>query len=133
MAHSNDTVGKTRNLYSASGFPIGEGIKITSDLPSRHHDDLMVLEPKIKTARPPFFKVVMLNDDFTPMEFVVEVLKTIFRHAHEDAVAIMVQIHQKGAGVCGVFTRDVAETKAEIVIALARQNEYPLQCVIEKE
>lgn len=93
----------------------------------------MVLEPKIKTARPPFFKVVMLNDDFTPMEFVVEVLKTIFRHPHEDAVGIMVQIHQKGAGICGVFTRDVAETKAEIVIALARQNEYPLQCVIEKE
>ncbi|MFO1242647.1 MAG: ATP-dependent Clp protease adapter ClpS [Rickettsiales bacterium] len=133
MAHFDDTVGKTLKAYGMSGFPTGEGVHATGDLPSRHHDDLMVLEPKIKTARPPFFKVVMLNDDFTPMEFVVEVLKTIFRHAHEDAVAIMVQIHQKGAGVCGVFTRDVAETKAEIVIGLARQNEYPLQCVLEKE
>lgn len=92
-----------------------------------------MLEPKTRTKRPPFFKVVLLNDDFTPMEFVVEVLKSIFRHPHEDAVSIMLQIHHKGAGICGVFTRDVAETKAEIVIGLARKNEYPLQCVLEKE
>lgn len=122
-------------MYGISGFPAGDGVTITAsdDQPYRHQDDLLVLEPKTETKRPPFFKVVLLNDDFTPMEFVVEILKSVFRHPHEEAVSIMLQIHHKGAGICGVFTRDVAETKAEIVIGLARKNEYPLQCVLEKE
>lgn len=94
--------------------------------------DLMVAEPKAVTKRPPFFKVVMLNDDFTPMEFVVQLLKDIFRKDHEEAVAVMLEIHQKGAGLCGVFTRDVAETKAEAAVNVARRNEYPLQCLVER-
>lgn len=96
-------------------------------------DGLLLAEPEVKTKRPPFFKVVLLNDDYTPMDFVVFLLKDIFRKAHEEAVNIMLEIHHKGAGICGVYTRDVAETKAELAITLARRNEYPLQCRVEKE
>lgn len=95
--------------------------------------ELLLAEPKVKTKRPPLFKVVLMNDDYTPMDFVVFVLKDIFRKTHEEAVSIMMEIHQKGEGVSGVYTRDVAETKAELVITLARRNEYPLQCRVEKE
>lgn len=97
------------------------------------HDGLMLAEPEVKTKRPPFFKVVLLNDDFTPMDFVVFILKDVFRKNHEDAVSTMLDVHHKGAGICGVFTRDVAETKSELVVTLARRNEYPLQCRVEKE
>jgi ATP-dependent Clp protease adaptor protein ClpS len=76
--------------------------------------------------------VLLLNDDFTPMDFVVFLLKDIFHRNHEEAVAIMMEIHNRGMGVCGVYTRDVAETKAELVITLSRRNEYPLQCRVEK-
>jgi len=97
------------------------------------NDSLMLAEPEVRTKRPPFFKVVLLNDDFTPMDFVVFVLKDIFRKDHEEAVSTMLDVHHKGAGICGVFTRDVAETKSELVVTLARRNEYPLQCLVEKE
>jgi len=97
------------------------------------HDGLMLAEPEVKTKRPPFFKVVLLNDDFTPMDFVVFVLKDIFHKSQDEAVSTMLDVHHKGAGICGVFTRDVAETKSELVATLARRNEYPLQCLVEKE
>jgi len=97
------------------------------------HDGLMLAEPEVKTKRPPFFKVVLLNDDFTPMDFVVFVLKDIFHKPHDEAISTMLDVHHKGAGICGVFTRDVAETKSELVTTLARRNEYPLQCLVEKE
>ena len=96
------------------------------------HDGLLVAEPEVQTKRPPWFKVVLLNDDYTPMDFVVFVLKDIFRKSHEEAVGTMLEIHHKGAGICGIFTRDVAETKAELVITISRRNEYPLQCRVEK-
>jgi len=97
------------------------------------NDGLLLAEPEVKTKRPPYFKVVLLNDDYTPMDFVVFILKGIFHRSHEDAVNIMFEVHQKGAGVCGVYTRDVAETKAEEAIIVARRREYPLQCRVEKE
>jgi len=96
------------------------------------NDGLLLAEPEVQTKRPPWFKVVLLNDDYTPMDFVVFLIKDIFHRNHEEAVSIMLDIHKKGAGVCGVFTRDVAETKAELVITLSRRNEYPLQCRVEK-
>ncbi|MDE3037572.1 MAG: ATP-dependent Clp protease adapter ClpS [Pseudomonadota bacterium] len=111
---------------SASDEDAGKGQEV-------RHDGLLLAEPKVKTKRPPYFKVVLLNDDFTPMDFVVFLLKDVFHRNHEDAVGIMMEIHQRGAGVCGVYTRDVAETKAELVITLSRRNEYPLQCRVEKE
>jgi ATP-dependent Clp protease adaptor protein ClpS len=99
------------------------------------HDGLVVMEPgtRTKTARPPLYKVILLNDDYTPMDFVVLVLKEFFHKEHEDAINIMLEVHNQGASTCGTYTRDAAETKLEQVMAAARQNEHPLQCVMEKE
>jgi ATP-dependent Clp protease adaptor protein ClpS len=94
-------------------------------------DGLLLAEPEVKTKRPPYFKVVLLNDDYTPMDFVVFILKDIFHKDHEAAVGVMMEIHNKGEGICGVYTRDVADTKAELVITISRRNEYPLQCRVE--
>lgn len=104
-------------------------------LSSKNHDGLLVLEPetRVRTARPPLYKVMLLNDDYTPMDFVVLVLKSFFHKVHEDAINIMLEVHNRGSGLCGTFTRDVAETKIEQVIAAARKNEHPLQCVMERE
>ncbi len=98
-------------------------------------DGVLVVEKKTRTAtaRPPFYKVVLLNDDYTPMDFVVFILKQVFHKQHADAIRIMLEVHNRGAGECGTFTRDVAETKVEQVVAAARKNEHPLQCVMEKE
>lgn len=95
--------------------------------------DLMVAEPEAKTKRPPKYKVILLNDDYTPMDFVVMVLEQIFRLTHEQAHQVMLEVHQKGAGLAGVFTRDVAETKVDLVVEYARINEYPLSCALEPE
>jgi ATP-dependent Clp protease adaptor protein ClpS len=111
-----------------SNVPTGDG-GVEREVKS---DELLLAEPQVKTKRPPFFKVVLVNDDYTPMDFVVFLLKDVFRKIHEEAVSIMLEIHHKGAGVCGVYTRDVAETKAEQVLTIARRNEYPLQCRVEK-
>ena len=88
---------------------------------------------RAKTAKPPLYKVILLNDDYTPMEFVVEVLKAVFHRAHAEATRIMLHVHQNGMGVAGVYPFEVAETKVHSVEELARQAEYPLKCVMEKE
>ena len=94
----------------------------------------LVLEeaaPRLK--RPPLYQVVLLNDDYTPMEFVVHVLERFFAKSHEDAVRIMLHVHHRGVGVCGVFTYEIAEAKVNQVMDLARQHQHPLQCTIEKD
>ncbi|MEW6765523.1 MAG: ATP-dependent Clp protease adapter ClpS [Pseudomonadota bacterium] len=80
---------------------------------------------------PPMYQVVMLNDDFTPMEFVVAVLERVFRLPHTHAMQVMLDVHQKGRAVCGLYSREVAETKVSLVIELARDSDHPLQCVAE--
>src|SRR4028119_1529880 len=85
-----------------------------------------------KTKKPSNYKVLMLNDDYTPMEFVVLVLQRFFSMGIEDATRVMLQVHQKGVAVCGVFTYEVAETKVTQVIDFARENQHPLQCTLEK-
>jgi len=95
-------------------------------------DGAVVAEKKeAKTAPPPMFKVVMLNDDFTPMEFVVMVLQEYFKRDLETATQIMLKIHHEGRGICGVYTKDVAATKVELVLAAARRAGHPLQCILE--
>ncbi|MFN5047827.1 ATP-dependent Clp protease adapter ClpS [Roseateles sp.] len=84
-----------------------------------------------KTEPPRLYQVLMLNDDFTPMEFVVMVLQEYFRHDLDTATQIMLKIHHEGRGVCGVFTKDVAATKVELVLAVARRAGHPLQCIME--
>jgi ATP-dependent Clp protease adaptor protein ClpS len=86
-------------------------------------------EPKLKKA--PLFKVVLLNDDYTPMEFVVEVLEVFFRMNREQATQIMLTVHTRGKGVCGIYTRDIAETKMTQVNQYSRENQHPLLCDIE--
>jgi ATP-dependent Clp protease adaptor protein ClpS len=87
---------------------------------------------RTRTKTPSPYKVLMLNDDYTPMEFVVLVLQRFFRMGIEDATRVMLQVHQRGVGVCGVFSYEVAETKVAQVIDFARQNQHPLQCTLEK-
>jgi len=86
-----------------------------------------------KTKKPAMYKVLLLNDDYTPMEFVVHVLERFFRKAHEDATRIMMHVHQRGVGICGVYPFDVAETKVTQVIEFARRHQHPLQCTMEKD
>jgi ATP-dependent Clp protease adaptor protein ClpS len=88
---------------------------------------------KSKTAKPPLYKVILLNDDYTPMEFVVEILKAVFHKQQADATRIMLHVHQNGMGIAGVYPYEIAETKVHTVEELARQAEYPLKCVMEKE
>ena len=85
-----------------------------------------------KTKPPQLYKVVLLNDDYTTMEFVIEVLETIFGMNRERATQIMLKVHQEGSAVCGVYPRDIAETKVAQVAAFARQHEHPLRCVLEE-
>ena len=100
---------------------------------SQHIGDILVAEPETKTQRPPRYKVILLNDDYTPMDFVVMVLEHIFRKAHQEALDVMLEIHHNGAGLAGIYTRDVAETKADQVTEYARINDYPLSCTLEPE
>ncbi len=97
-----------------------------------YDDDIAVQEAKPKIKRPSRYKVILLNDDYTPMDFVVEVLKRFFGMNQERAVYIMLQVHQQGKGLCGTFTRDIAETKVIQVTDYARENEHPLMCKMEK-
>jgi len=94
-------------------------------------DVIVKSKPKAKT--PAMYKVLMLNDDYTPMEFVVHVLEKFFAKNRSDATRIMLHVHQRGVGICGVFTYEVAESKVNAVIDYARRHQHPLQCTLEKE
>lgn len=102
-------------------------------LASRDDDNLVLEEAKPKLKRPPMYKVVLINDDFTPMEFVVHVLEAFFGMDRERATHIMLNVHTKGKGVCGVYPRDIAETKVAQVNEYSRQNEHPLMCTMEAD
>ena len=102
----------------------------------RNDDDRqvgVVVKSKPKTKKPSMYKVLLLNDDYTPMEFVVHVLERFFSKSREEATQIMLHVHRSGVGVCGVFTYEVAETKVTQVIDFARRHQHPLQCTMEKE
>ena len=96
-------------------------------------DNETVTLSKPKTAKPPMYKVILLNDDFTPMEFVVHILEKFFGITHDLAINIMLTVHQKGLAVIGVFSHDVAESKVNQVMTYSRKNQHPLQCTLEKE
>ena len=92
-----------------------------------------VTRTKPKTKKPSMYKVLMLNDDFTPMEFVVHVLERFFSKGREEATRIMLHVHRRGVGVCGVFPYEIAETKVTQVMDFARQHQHPLRCTLEKD
>ena len=93
----------------------------------------VVQEAKPKLQRPRLYKVILLNDDYTPMEFVVVVLERFFHKNREDATRIMLHVHQKGIGICGIYTREIAETKVRQVMGFANEHQHPLQCALEPE
>lgn len=93
----------------------------------------LLTRPETKTKKPSMYKVLMLNDDYTPMEFVIEVLQSFFRLSSEKATEVMLHVHHRGVGICGVYPLDIAETKVSQVMSYARQNQHPLQCTLEKE
>ena len=93
----------------------------------------LVLDSRTKTKKPSMYKVLLLNDDFTPMEFVVLILERFFNVDHQQAVSIMLTIHQKGLAIVGVYPHEIAETKVAQVMEFSRKNQHPLQCTMEKE
>ena len=105
--------------------------------PRRREDDQgpgvsVLTRPQPLTKKPPLYRVLLLNDDFTPMEFVIHVLQQFFNKNYDEAYTIMMHVHQNGVGECGVFTFEVAETKVTLVMDFARQHQHPLQCVMER-
>ena len=106
--------------------------KDIKQIPDNEVDDgIAVEEAKPKLKKPPMYKVLILNDDYTPMDFVVHILEAFFNLPREKATNVMLNVHTKGKGVCGVYTRDVAETKVELVNDYSRQNQHPLLCTME--
>lgn len=109
---------------------------VMTDDPDRDDEDGaatgVATRTRARTKKPTPYRVLMLNDDYTPMEFVVLVLQRFFKMDMEEATRVMLQVHQRGVGVCGVFSYEVAETKVAQVMDFARQNEHPLQCTLEK-
>jgi ATP-dependent Clp protease adaptor protein ClpS len=102
------------------------------DLESHKDHGLALEEARPEVKLPPMYRVVLLNDDYTPMDFVIEILKTFFGMNHDRATQVMLHVHTKGKGVCGVFTYEIAETKVAQVNEYSRQNEHPLKCSLEK-
>ena len=102
-------------------------------VPEDGEDTGLLLEARPKTKKPSMYKVLLLNDDYTPMEFVVHVVEKFFAKNRAEATDIMMHVHRRGVGICGVFTYEIAETKVAQVMDYARANEQPLQCTMEKE
>lgn len=96
-------------------------------------DTATITKPKTRSKRPSLYRVLLLNDDYTPMEFVVLVLQDVFNKTREDAMRIMLHVHNHGVGECGIYPFEVAETKVTRVMDAARKNQHPLQCVMEKQ
>jgi ATP-dependent Clp protease adaptor protein ClpS len=103
-----------------------------------HPDDVdsavdTLLKPRPKSKKPAMYRVILLNDDYTPMDFVIHVLEKFFNKSRQESTDIMLHVHRRGVGVCGIFTYEIAETKVAQVMNYARQHEQPLQCTMEKE
>ncbi len=109
----------------------GEGMD--ENAPDAEKESGLLLKPKPKTKKPSMYKVLLLNDDYTPMEFVVHILEKFFNKNRQESTDIMLHVHRRGVGICGIFTYEVAETKVAQVMDFARANEQPLQCTMEKE
>ena len=124
-------------LYSRSDhfYPVASHVthQQMSNQPGNREEVELAVKPRPKTQRPPMYKVLLLNDDFTPMEFVVHVLERLFNMTHAQAIEIMLTVHRKGVAVVGVFSHEIAETKVAQVMELARRQQHPLQCTMEKE
>ncbi len=99
---------------------------------TQHQQGALLEAENTRLKPPPMYKVLLLNDDYTPMDFVVTVLQTVFAMSREKATQVMLQVHREGMGVCGTFTREVATAKVEQVVGIARKHQHPLQCTMEE-
>ncbi len=123
-----------RNAFLTNVNEILHPIMSQDDKDGRKDGDAgVMLETKARTQRPPLYKVLLLNDDFTPMEFVVHVLERFFGLSHAQSFELMLTVHKKGVAVVGVFSHEIAETKVSQVMDFARRHQHPLQCTMEKE
>ena len=124
---------KTGARFAAAGM----GVRMADDDRRRKGESgpgtAVITKPKVQTKRPSMYRVLILNDDYTPMEFVVHVLERFFSKDHEAATRIMLHVHHHGIGECGIYTYEVAETKVTQVMDFARKHQHPLQCVMEKK
>jgi len=102
-------------------------------VPDEEYESGIVTKTKPKTKRPPLYKVLLLNDDYTPMEFVVHILERFFNRGREESTKIMLHVHRNGVGICGVYTYEVAETKVAAVTEFAQRHQHPLKCTMERE
>lgn len=120
--------GANKPRFPGDGGGIGD-----KDDPDRGINVGVAVKSRPQTKKPSMYKVLLLNDDYTPMEFVVHVLESFFSKSREEATYIMLHVHNRGVGVCGVYTYEIAETKATLVMDLARSEGHPLQCRLEKD
>jgi ATP-dependent Clp protease adaptor protein ClpS len=121
---------KTGNIAPLAGPAEGDDDRRS---PPGRTDVGVLTRTRARTKKPSMYRVLLLNDDFTPMDFVVHVLEKFFGKTRQESTEIMLQVHRRGVGVCGVYTYEVAETKVNMVMDYARKNEHPLQCTMEKE
>ncbi len=133
-------VGVTRHILAPMSYTLRNeserqpsAMSEDGDKPENGPETGVVVRTKPQTKKPSMYKVLMLNDDYTPMEFVVHVLESFFRKSREEATQIMLHVHRRGIGVCGVYTYEVAETKVTEVVEFARRHEHPLQLTLEKD
>jgi ATP-dependent Clp protease adaptor protein ClpS len=118
--------------HATTGLRLGPG-EGGKDRDGSKNDTGTITRTKPKTKRPSLYRVLLLNDDYTPMEFVVLVLQDVFNKTREDAMRVMLHVHNQGVGECGIYPFEVAETKVTRVMDTARKNQHPLQCVMEKQ
>lgn len=135
MSISNEDSEKGRNYVTMGATATGQVARMQngSDGNGAGRGTAVITRTKTKTKKPSLYRVLILNDDYTPMEFVVHVLERFFQKDREAATRIMLHVHNHGVGECGVYTFEVAETKVSQVMDFARQNQHPLQCVMEKK
>ena len=123
---------QSKNLQVNISQEMYYNCRMSNEFESKHDRGIAVEEARPEVKPPPMYKVVLLNDDFTPMDFVVDVIQTFFSFDHDRATQIMLHVHTRGKGVCGIFTFEIAETKVAQVNDYARRNEHPLKCALEK-
>jgi ATP-dependent Clp protease adaptor protein ClpS len=135
MMPMQDIPATRRTFVKAGAFRVTSKIRMMSDGDDdkRDNDASVITKTRTRTQRPPLYKVMLLNDDYTPMEFVVHVLERFFGMSHAQAFDLMLTVHKKGVAVVGVFSFEVAETKVAQVMDFARRHQHPLQCTMEKE
>jgi len=121
-------------LYAMTGAgPDDDGpSKPPGGRPSGDPERGVAVKEREKTKKPAMYRVILMNDDYTPMEFVISILMGVFKHTQEEATRIMLNVHRNGIGVCGIYTFEIAETKVSQVMDAARRNQHPLQCTLEK-